>query len=69
MWWWFLPAGLAIGFFALSLTLIQYVLDEMTNPRLRAQRQRKGGGVVPQMTTTAPSETKASQGAPDVTPA
>jgi peptide/nickel transport system permease protein len=69
MWWWFLPPGLAIGFFALSLTLIQYVLDEMTNPRLRAQRQRKGGGVVPQMTTTAPNDTIASQGAPDVTPA
>jgi peptide/nickel transport system permease protein len=41
MWWWFLPPGLAIGFFALSLTLIQYVLDEMTNPRLRSQRKAK----------------------------
>lgn len=69
MWWWFLPAGLAVGLFALSLTLIQYVLDEMTNPRLRAERQRKGGGVAPMMTTTAPHDTKAAQGEPDVTPA
>jgi peptide/nickel transport system permease protein len=69
MWWWFLPPGLAVGIFALGLTLIQYVMDEMTNPRLRAERQRKGGGVVPQMTTTAPSDTSVSEGAPDVTPA
>jgi peptide/nickel transport system permease protein len=46
MWWWFLPPGLAIGFFALSLTLIQYVLDEMTNPRLRSQRTAKAGSAL-----------------------
>ena len=65
-WWWFLPPGLAIGLFAMSLIFIQYVLDEITNPRLRAQRQRKGGGVVPQMTTTAPHDTKATEEEPDV---
>jgi peptide/nickel transport system permease protein len=43
MWWWFLPPGIAIGLFALSLTLIQYVLDEMTNPRLRSERTAKSG--------------------------
>ncbi|HEX8918902.1 MAG TPA: ABC transporter permease [Chloroflexota bacterium] len=64
-WWWFIPPGLAIGLFAVSLTFIQYVLDEMTNPRLRAQRQRKGGGVVPRMTTTAPHDTASTEGAPD----
>jgi peptide/nickel transport system permease protein len=69
MWWWFLPAGLAIGLFALSLTLIQYVLDEMTNPRLRAQRQRQGGGVAPRMTTTAPNDTSVTEKEPDVSPA
>jgi peptide/nickel transport system permease protein len=41
MWWWFLPPGLAIGLFALGLTFVQYVLDEITNPRLRGLRQRK----------------------------
>jgi len=69
MWWWFLPAGLAVGLFAAGLTLIQYVMDEMTNPRLRAERQRKGGGVVPQMTATAPHDTSVAEGAPDATPA
>jgi peptide/nickel transport system permease protein len=68
MWWWFIPPGLAIGLFAASLTLIQYVLDEMTNPRLRAQRQRKGGGVVPQMTTTAPHDTARTTGTEDIVP-
>lgn len=46
MWWWFLPPGLAIGLFALSLTLIQYVLDEMTNPRLRSERKAKAGSAL-----------------------
>jgi peptide/nickel transport system permease protein len=46
MWWWFLPPGIAIGLFALSLTLIQYVLDEMTNPRLRAERQAKAASAI-----------------------
>ncbi len=46
MWWWFLPPGLAIGLFALSLTLIQYVLDEMTNPRLRSERRTKTGSAI-----------------------
>jgi peptide/nickel transport system permease protein len=55
MWWWFLPPGLAIGLFALSLTLIQYVLDEMTNPRLRAQRRHKGSGPVPILAPTGPT--------------
>lgn len=64
-WWWFLPPGIAIGLFALSLTLIQYVLDEMTNPRLRALRQRKGGGVVRQMTTTAPNDSAVNGEATD----
>jgi peptide/nickel transport system permease protein len=68
MWWWFLPPGIAVGLFALSLTLINYVIDEMTNPRLRAERTRKGGGVVPQMTTNT-EPTPAQEGAPDVTPA
>jgi peptide/nickel transport system permease protein len=69
MWWWFLPPGLAVGLFATGLVLINYTIDEMTNPRLRAQRQRKGGGVVPQMTSTAPHDTQRTEIKSDVTPA
>jgi peptide/nickel transport system permease protein len=69
MWWWFIPPGLAIGLFAMGLVFINYTVDEMTNPRLRVKRQRKGGGVVPQMMTTAPHDTAASEVSADPTSA
>lgn len=37
-WYWFVPPGLCIGVFAVGLTLLQYAMDEMSNPRLKAQR-------------------------------
>lgn len=37
-WYWFIPPGLCIGLFAVGLTLINYAIDEMSNPRLKAQR-------------------------------
>jgi peptide/nickel transport system permease protein len=40
-WWTFVPAGLAIALVAFSLVLMNYAMDEMTNPRLRAQRDAK----------------------------
>ncbi|MDA8206846.1 MAG: ABC transporter permease [Thermaerobacter sp.] len=39
-WWWFIPPGLAIALFGGGLALINYGLDEVTNPRLRAHRRR-----------------------------
>lgn len=44
-WWWFIPPGMAIAIFGGGLALINYGLDEVTNPRLRAHRRRpqKGG--------------------------
>jgi peptide/nickel transport system permease protein len=41
-WWWFMPPGLCIGIFSTGLVLMNYAIDEITNPRLRVQRQRKG---------------------------
>jgi peptide/nickel transport system permease protein len=35
-WWWFVPAGLAIALVGMSLTLINFGIDEFVNPRLRA---------------------------------
>lgn len=69
MWWWFIPPGLAIGLFATGLVMINYTIDEMTNPRLRAMRQRKGGGVIPQMMTTAPNDPAKSEVPADATTA
>lgn len=37
-WWAFVPPGLAIATVAASLTLMNYVVDEAANPRLRATR-------------------------------
>ena len=35
-WWWFVPAGLCIAFLGMSLTLINFGIDEFVNPRLRS---------------------------------
>ena len=34
-WWWLLPGGLGIAVFGTGLALINFALDEVTNPRLR----------------------------------
>jgi peptide/nickel transport system permease protein len=44
-WYWFIPPGLCIGLFAVGLTLTNYAIDEIANPRLRTQRTATGAGV------------------------
>lgn len=34
-WWWFIPPGLSITMVILALTLINYGIDEVSNPRLK----------------------------------
>lgn len=38
-WWTFVPAGTCIALVAFSFTLVNYAIDEVTNPRLRSQRE------------------------------
>lgn len=38
-WWTFVPPGLAIALIAFSLTMVNFAMDEITNPRLRAIKQ------------------------------
>jgi peptide/nickel transport system permease protein len=38
-WWTFIPSGMAIALVAFGLSLINYGIDEVTNPRLRAERE------------------------------
>jgi peptide/nickel transport system permease protein len=38
-WWTFLPSGLAVALVAFGLSLINYGIDEVTNPRLRSERE------------------------------
>lgn len=37
-WWAFVPSGLAVALVAFGLALINYGMDEITNPRLRAEK-------------------------------
>lgn len=38
-WWTFVPAGACIALVAFAFTLVNYAIDEVTNPRLRSQRE------------------------------
>jgi peptide/nickel transport system permease protein len=38
-WWTFVPAGACIAVVAFAFALVNYAIDEITNPRLRAQRE------------------------------
>jgi peptide/nickel transport system permease protein len=40
-WWWFIPPGLGIGLVGLSLVLMNFAIDSITNPRLGSQKRRK----------------------------
>jgi peptide/nickel transport system permease protein len=40
-WWTFVPSGAAIALIAFSLALINYAVDEVTNPRLAGRTKRK----------------------------
>jgi len=38
-WWTLIPSGLCIALVAFGFSMINYAIDEVTNPRLRSQRQ------------------------------
>ena len=52
-WWWFVPAGLAIAVLGMSLTLVNFGIDEFVNPRLRLAglnpRQMRKEGIRPRI--------------------
>jgi peptide/nickel transport system permease protein len=37
-WWTFIPSGLAVALVIFGMSLINYAMDEVTNPRLRAEK-------------------------------
>jgi peptide/nickel transport system permease protein len=39
-WWWYVPPGLCIGLFGMSLGLLNFAIDESLNPKLRAVPRR-----------------------------
>ncbi|GGI97759.1 hypothetical protein GCM10010885_04300 [Alicyclobacillus cellulosilyticus] len=40
-WWWFVPPGLAIALVCTSLTLMNFAVDQIANPRLRVKRRAR----------------------------
>jgi peptide/nickel transport system permease protein len=40
-WWAFVPSGLCIALVAFALSLVNYAVDEITNPRLRARSAKR----------------------------
>ena len=48
-WWWFVPPGLVIALFGCALSLINFSIDEIINPKLRnsTRSQRKKWGLTP----------------------
>ncbi|MBQ0985355.1 dipeptide/oligopeptide/nickel ABC transporter permease/ATP-binding protein [Streptomyces sp. F63] len=44
-WWWFVPPGLVIAAFGCGLALINFSIDEIINPKLRAVPRKKAGAV------------------------
>ena len=42
-WWWFVPPGLAIAVIGAGLALINFGIDEFSNPRLRTGAAARGG--------------------------
>lgn len=40
-WWTFVPSGLAVALIIFGLSLLNYAMDEITNPRLRAEKDLK----------------------------
>lgn len=40
-WWWLVPGGLGIALFGMSLALMNFGIDQVTNPRLRDSRPVK----------------------------
>ncbi|WP_218713641.1 ABC transporter permease [Arthrobacter sp. BF1] len=54
-WWVFVPSGLCIALVAFALSLINYAVDEVTNPRLRKIKAPKSAAVVaPATAATTP---------------
>jgi peptide/nickel transport system permease protein len=43
-WWWFIFPGVAVALLGMSLVLINFGLDELSNPRLRTSRRLKRVG-------------------------
>ena len=40
-WWWFVPPGIAIALVGMSFALMNFAMDQISNPRLNVQKRRR----------------------------
>ncbi len=40
-WWWFVPPGIAIALVGMSFALMNFAIDQITNPRLKSGKRRR----------------------------
>lgn len=52
-WWVFIPSGLCIALVAFALAMLNYAVDEVTNPRLRKRGKSRSGAATAAASTTA----------------
>jgi ABC-type dipeptide/oligopeptide/nickel transport system ATPase component/ABC-type dipeptide/oligopeptide/nickel transport system permease subunit len=60
-WWAFIPSGLCIALVAFALALLNYAVDEVTNPRRRGRRHTPGTGTVVERTARATTSSDAAR--------
>ncbi|HTX71187.1 MAG TPA: ABC transporter permease [Rectinemataceae bacterium] len=67
-WWTFVPPGLCVALVAFSTTMVIYAIDEITNPRLRSEKETnrllRSYGIVPSRSTPVAAPTAAPTAAP-----
>lgn len=59
LWWWFVPPGACIAILGAGLSLINFGIDEIADPRLRAERPEKLEKRARQLTQEQQKEVKA----------
>ncbi|RKN41346.1 ATP-binding cassette domain-containing protein [Streptomyces hoynatensis] len=64
-WWWFVPPGLVIALFGCGLSLINFSIDEIINPKLRMPKTQKAD----KAPVAPPAPVELKEGAADVPPA
>ncbi|RAJ43540.1 peptide/nickel transport system permease protein [Kitasatospora sp. SolWspMP-SS2h] len=73
-WWWYLPPALAVALVGIALALINFGIDEITNPRLSSVRGGRGVkvrfrlGLTPVLRTAAPTREEPPSAEGEFTP-
>lgn len=65
-WWWFVPPGLMIALFGMGLSIVNFSIDEIINPKLKSVRlHRKRGRRAAKLERRLAQSARRGNGAPD----